>query len=749
MKRGVRLENVFLASFYIPLKAFLYKNSFCLNFNSLSLLLVQRTNRIVSMEKIQRICSLVLLAAFWGCVPVLHAQSFDKLWKQVEQAQEKSLPQTVIKLTDEIFRKGEREKNTPQMLKAYMCRNTYQNILTPDSFYVNLKGLEQWALHEQNPVSRAVLNSLVASIYANYADNNRWELRNRTSLNLGETALPADIREWSANLFVNQVIKYTGEALKDSTELLKTSSRTYIPFVILGDASEYYHHEMYHLLASRAIDALQKVSWFDTDSLVKKDIMGIYGQMINTYRKMPDREDAAVLTMLDYMAWRNREGDVLLRPRAVKEGESEAPNQYLRALDRIIKDYGKRDVCAEAYLAKARYYRNMRKYPEALQTCDEAISLYPDYKRISALRELKESILQPQLNLTASRATYPGDSLKLRVTHRNLDGFTVNLFHTTLLKEETDMPQINTSFYKKYARKVKAEHFSLLRPDNYQSADSTYSMLMPGEPGVYVMQIVPDDKKGKTSENYLYLTRFKVLTLPLSNKDFEVVALDAETGKPIADAQITFYSSYGTKNNEVLEQKTTDASGKVVMPWVKQFRALSATKGTDTAMPLQRIYNSSNGVWNGTDEEFDEVKILTDRSIYRPGQTIYIKGIAYAQEGDTAKVFPNETYTVELSDVNGNDIGEKKVRTNEFGSFTTEFILPAACLNGSYTIEVEETDGRAFIQVEEYKRPTFDIVFDPQKDSYQVGDSVQVKGTVSSFNGVPLQGLELELYRNP
>ena len=84
------------------------------------------------------------------------------------------------------------------------------------------------------------------------------------------------------------------------------------------------------------------------------------------------------------------------------------------------------------------------------------------------------------------------------------------------------------------------------------------------------------------------------------------------------------------------------------------------------------------------------MKILTDRSIYRPGQTIYIKGIAYAQEGDTAKVFPNETYTVELSDVNGNDIGEKKVRTNEFGSFTTEFILPAACLNGSYTIELRK-----------------------------------------------------------
>ncbi|MFQ7083658.1 alpha-2-macroglobulin family protein [Bacteroides intestinalis] len=695
------------------------------------------------MKRIQRICSLILLATFFGGIPMLHAQSFDKLWKQVEQAQKKSLPQTVIKLTDEIFRKGEQKKNTPQMLKAYMCRNTFQNVLTPDSFYVNLKGLEQWAEREQNPVSRAVLNSLVASIYANYADNNRWELRQRTSLDLEDEALPADIREWSGNLFMKQVMKYTGEALKDSAELLKTSSRTYIPFVILGDASEYYHHEMYHLLASRAIDALQKVSWFEMDSLVKKDIMGIYGQMINTYRKMPGMEDATVLTMLDYMEWRNREGNVLLRLRAVKEGGSEAPNQYLHALDRIIKDYAKRDVCAEAYLAKARYYRNIREYEKALQTCDEAINLYPDYKRISALRELKESLLQPQLNFSADKVTYPGDSLKLRVTHCNLDGFTVNVFRTTLSKATTDMPVINPAFYKKYARKVKTEHFSLLRPANYLPADSTYRMLLPDEPGIYVVQVVPDDKKGRTAENYLYLTRFKVLTIPLSTKDYEVVTLDAETGKPVADVQITFYSSYGTRENKVLEQKTTDASGKVILPWNKQFRSLVATKGTDTAMPLQRIYNNSNGTWNHTDRESEAVKILTDRSLYRPGQTIYIKGIAYSQSGDTAMVLSNKTYTVELTDVNDTNIGKKEVRTNEFGSFTTEFVLPTACLNGSYSIRTGKANGWTSVQVEEYKRPTFDIVFDSQKESYQIGDSVQVKGTVSSFSGVPLQGLEL------
>lgn len=68
--------------------------------------------------KIRQICMVVLL--WLGVIPAVQAQSFDKLWKEVEQAGKKSLPKTVIKLTDEIYRKGEKEKNSAQMLKAYM-----------------------------------------------------------------------------------------------------------------------------------------------------------------------------------------------------------------------------------------------------------------------------------------------------------------------------------------------------------------------------------------------------------------------------------------------------------------------------------------------------------------------------------------------------------------------------------------------------------------------------------------------------
>ncbi|WP_291527896.1 alpha-2-macroglobulin family protein [Bacteroides sp. UBA939] len=700
------------------------------------------------MKRIQRICSLILLAAFWG-MPVLHAQSFDNLWKQVEQAQKKSLPQTVIKLTDEIFRKGEREKNTPQMLKAYIHRKDQQEKLTPDSFYVNLKGLEQWAQQEQNVVNRAVLNSLVANIYADYANDNRWQLRRRASLDWDEDALPQDIREWSANLFVRQVMKYTAEALKDSTELLNTSSHTLIPFVISGDASGYYHHDMYHLLASRAIEALRNVGGFDMDTIVWENIQGIYEQMISAYRKMPDREDAVVLTTLDYWEWRRGTTDFILLFHIASRKMDEEASPYLRALNSLIKDYAQREVCAEVYLAKAWYYCSNFRFIEALQYCDEAINRYPKYKRISALYQRKEDILHPRLIIRADDTGYPGDSLLLQVDHQNLDGFTIHLYRTTLTEPLAEMPQINSAFYKKYARKVKTEHFSLSRPKDYQLTAERFSLLLPDEPGIYVMQTVPDGEKGESTDHFIYLTRFEVLTLSLPSQDKKVVAmvLDAATGKPVADAEVIFYSTSSGANRKEISRKTTNALGKVMFTWSTNIRALVARKGTDTAMPSQRVYYRSSAAWqNGRKEVSNELKLLTDRSLYRPGQTIYVKGIAYTQKSDTADVVPDKEYDVVLRDVNRREIGKKSVRTNEFGSFATEFVLPAACLNGSYNVEVSgsEVNASASVRVEEYKRPTFDIVFNPQRESYQIGDSVQVKGQAGSFSGVPLQGVKLD-----
>ena len=670
--------------------------------------------------KVRQICMMVLL--WLGVIPAAQAQTFDKLWKDVEQAEKKSLPKTVIKLTDEIYQKGEKEKNSAQMLKAYMWRMKNQEALTPDSFYVGLKGLEQWAKQTDKPMDRAILHSLIAGIYADYAAQNQWQLRQRTEI-VGENP-SADMREWTANMFVEKVRTNVKEALADSVLLLKTSSRTYIPFVELGETSEYYHHDMYHLLASRAITALNQIERLarnngfndNTPSLVKQDIINIYGSMIAAY-KAADLKEGYVLTALNYLEWR-RNADRSIVPFQAQEGLlGLTEDTFLTALNTLKSKFASEPVTAEVYLAQARYAIEKQQQVNALQLCDEAIRLYPNYRRINALKNLREDVLAPYLNVAAARQAFPKREIKLNASHNNLDGFTVRLYQAKKL--------------------VKEQHYSLLRPKDYRSQDTVFTFKSP-DLGSYVMRIVPDIRAKRDSESFFDVTRFKVLTCRLPEKQYEVATLDGQTGHPIPNAKVTLYSN----DEKVLEEFTTGENGKVVFPWKSEYRFLKASKGTDTAMPKQGIYGGSFGYYGDENKATESMTLLTDRSLYRPGQTVYVKGIAYTQKSDTANVLPNKNYTVVLLDANNQEVGQKSVRTNEFGSFTADFSLPSACLNGMFSLTAGE--GRTSIRVEDYKRPTFDITFEKQTESYKLGDEVQVKGKIQSYSGVLLQDLPVK-----
>ena len=681
--------------------------------------------------KIKQICIILLLT--FGIAPMAHSQSFDKLWKQVDQAEKKSLPKTVIQLTTDIYRKAEAERNSPQMLKAYTWRMKYRESLTPDSFYVGLKGLQQWAETTDKPMDRAVLHSLIAGIYADYAAQNRWQLRR--SADLMEETPPADIRTWSGNLFVEQVLQHTREALKDQPLLMEVSARTYTPFVELGDASEYYRHDMYHLLGTCGVSALETVMGIANDSIVNQHIEGIFNAMIAAYRK-PGFEDASVLVNLDYLNWRRQTDRTFVAYKAPAGRLGLTQDPYLAALGKLMTEYKSADVCAEVYLAKANYAVEQRQPASALQICDEAIGLYPGYKRIDALKRLKQEILTPELSITSEQTAYPETPLKLNVTHKNLDGFTVRMYRVSLSELPAQQGDVDDAFYRKHCRQISEEHFNLIRPVNYLVEDTTFTLKAPGD-GLYLMQIVPDAKVHRRIENFVHITHFKVLTHRLPGKQYEIVTLDGMSGQPIANATVVLYAG----EDKPMKELTTDAAGKVQLEWNEEYRQVKARKGLDTAMPLQYV-SGGYYAFNAINKQAEYVTLLTDRSLYRPGQTVYVKGIAYAQQLDAAHVIAQRNYTLTLLDANGQEVAKKELRTNEFGSFTTDFTLPAACLNGTFTLRTEQ--GMVNIRVEDYKRPTFDITFDKPDESYQLGDKIMLKGKAQTFSGVPLQELPVQ-----
>lgn len=663
-----------------------------------------------------RIKQVWIALLFWLIgMPMVQAQTFDKLWKQVDQAEKKSLPQTVIKLTSEIFQKGEKEKDSPQMLKAYMARMNYREMLTPDSFYVSLKGLEQWAKMAEKPMDRAILHSLIAGIYANYARNNEWELRQRTEI-VDETP-SVDLREWTANMFVEKVKENTREALADSVLLLNTSSRDYIPFVALGEASEYYHHDMYHLLASRGIDALGDIEGLESTKQANSGIEKIYQHMLSAYEARGDK-DGYVLTSLQYLEWK-RDTNPKFRPFQAKKGLiGLTQDPYLAGLNQLIAEYKSLDICAEVYLAKANFAFLNEQPLVALQLCEEAIKQYPGYRRINALKNVREDILSPVLNVNVVQTAFPTEEVKMRVSHKNLDGFTLRLYQAKKLIIE--------------------QHYSVLRPKGYRVQDTVFTFKTPMV-GKYTMRILPDAARAKKVEDQEFMvTNLKVLTCRLPKSQYEVVVLDEQTGHPIPNAQVSLFND----NEELLKEFTTGTDGKVVFPWVAQYRYLKAVKGADMDMPKQNIYGGNYGGYGDQKKVAEKMTLLTDRSVYRPGQTVYVKGIAYDQSADSAHVVSNKEYTVILTDVNGQEVGQKTVSTNEFGSFATDFALPSACLNGMFSLKAGQ--GWANIRVEDYKRPTFDITFEKQQGSYQLGDRVQVRGKAQSYSGVLLQSLPVK-----
>lgn len=702
------------------------------------------------MKKLQRcIVSCLLLLLSSG----MQAQSYAKLWKQVEEAQQKDYPRTVIELTEKIYRKAWKQKNAGQLLKSYVFRNYYQERLTPDSLYGRFADLEQWAQTEKEPVRRAILHSLLAEEYADYLYLNRYSMRAATDVEFKD--YPADIHEWTRNMFEAKIEEHCRASLQDKELLLRVTSNAYIPFIIQEEGGRVFGHDMYHLLADRAIEVYQKMANSRNYGAYSKYIEDIYKEMRETYEGKKGMEEAVLLCTLN---------------ETIYQEKWNGNKSLLSKLDSLIEKYSGCKFCAEVYLHKAQQLYDDKKYAFALSTCEEAINRYPHYKRLNAIKNLKTQILQPSLRFSIPESGYPGDSIAINVRFRNLQGFTLQMYSTDLEQVPFQNNKIDSLFYEKHTKLFSSEHIDLnpfidkQQDENtpYKELDTVVKIQVPKEVGLYVMKILPDVKAESIKSNFFVSTRFMLTTLDLGNGRMEFRPVDARTGEEIRGTTMLFYKkerngSY-TKVTEIFTEREA-----AVLPIYKDIQYWTACKENDTSMPLQFIQTC--GIPSLKDVKLEKrLTLLTDRSIYRPGQTIYVKGIAYKigktievkqypvysksieEIKDTAHVIADATFEIFLEDSRQNVLAKKIVHTNDFGSFTTDFTLPTSVLNGYYSICVKETNSSVGVRVEEYKRPTIEVTLDQIKTAYRLNDEVIQTGQINTLNGVNLQGIPV-VYR--
>ena len=175
------------------------------------------------MNRLFLICATGLLAFMFPLAGL--AQSYDRLWKEVEETRKKDLPQTLISQVNQIYEKARKEKNAPQMLKAYLSGVECQVGLTPDSLQRELCRLNAWAAEENDPLQKAVLSFL----------SGYYKLE-------------------SAPQEVDSALYEFDRAVKDKEVLLGVATTDFRPMVEQGKWSQrYFGDNMYDLLLRQSI----------------------------------------------------------------------------------------------------------------------------------------------------------------------------------------------------------------------------------------------------------------------------------------------------------------------------------------------------------------------------------------------------------------------------------------------------------------------------------------------------------------
>ena len=664
-----------------------------------------------------RYLSLIVLLVMSVFAP-MQAQTYDNLWKELEVLERKDLPKSVISEAMKIYDKAKAEQNVPQMMKAYLTAMQYRSLLTPDSLKVDMNGLEQWASQTGSVEDKAILYSI-----------------------LGEMAMSADVKKG---------LGYLQASLKDKDRLLLVPVEKLRSMVRVGEASKrYFRDNLYNLLARRAIQIMQQYRWqaaakanqtnslpadmTDMDKFVTYQfvpvsdcdltaaVMQAYQSLLKAYDTETERE-GWLLTAVDALnyLYRNFSGNF----------SNDVCQQELR---KWIHTYPAVKTVPEAYLALAQFLQYQNNQVERLRIVREGIAGYPRYEGINQLKNIEKEILNASLSLEIATA-YPGEQQSVKVNYKNLIGITLQLYKVNLPVTSAVLQNRTTHFESKYACLQREEHFSLKPTTDYLNIDTTLTIQAP-QAGIYFLKAVPDGKKGVSDGTLMNVTALKTIYRPLPDGTLELVVVDAVSGQPVSEAEVTIYTE---KGGGYSPQQTyqADKQGTLKLDFLNSNKYwYNAHTAADNAMPILNLWK--NDYYYKESKRKEVLQLFTDRSIYRPGQTVYVSGLAYEMEKDSTRVLADKKYTVSLYDANNNETGKVEVWTNGFGSFSGQFVLPSPCLTGYFSLRAADTS--VSFKVEEYKRPTFDVTFEPVKVEYQVGDSIEVVGMAKTFAGAPVQ----------
>ncbi len=729
--------------------------------------------------------------------------NYDTRWKSVEALEDKGKTKDAQQAVEVLLSDSRKEANTAHTIKALLYKYRYQLILEEDAEWKIVQDVKK-EIAQAKGAEKAVLNSILAELYWQYFNENSWKFADRTET---DSLQSEDFRTWDLKTLFKTINSHYLASLQEPALLQQTALEQYIPLLAREKGSEVFRPTLYDLLAHRAIDFFNedKSNLTEPANAFAIDDKKYFVTAADFVRltlsdKQPDGQEYLALRLfqelLNYKLNNRKTLDELADAdlkrlqyvRAHYVNKDEANLLYFEALRSMKQAYAKCNTAATIDYQMASYIvqlvgnatangsalpQGIKGIQDALDICNAAIKNYPNTKGAENCAALKLSISQKNITLTTEAAVVPQLPFKASVSYKNIGKIYLKVVPLKykdkdaifdLKAKETDKDVIRRlnaiSPVKKWSQSLPAS-------GDYQ--DHNTEIKIDGlNPGFYVL--MASTHPGFSIENgneavsvvTLFATNISYVSNENANKDtVEIYVLDRNSGQPLEKAKVQFYKNeYDYKSRKYIRTEigtaVSDANGRVTKVFTKkekekyynEYFFFDITHKSDF-YPVTRSQYHYYYPRKETPQTNQQVHLFTDRSIYRPGQQIFVKGIALQQTsgvdtlpGNSYVLLTNHKVTVTLKDVNYQDVAQQEFTTNEYGSFTGVFTAPVTGLMGRMTLSTPF--GSEAVQVEEYKRPKFEATFLPVEKAYNLNDTVVVTGKAVSYAGANIDGAEVK-----
>lgn len=634
---------------------------------------------------------LSLLIALFATMQVA-AQTYDNLWKQAEINAQKDQPKSEIAVMKKIIAKASAAKDYGQLLAAEIRQMTLWKEISADSLAPNVKRMEAEVLKVNDPALKAVRYAVLGKVYR-------------------------DMNEKKSQEFFKK-------ALGQPELLARHTSAEYVPLTLKGVDGSSFNNDLLHLIG------------FEADS------KEAYLQLYTYYNKVGNRGAACLCA--HKLIEKYRQDDV----REVKK------SKYLQTIDSLIQIY--QDIPEAGELA-VEHFRFMEgatdaKPQDKLNYINYALSRWGEWSRMNELRNAQKRLTEPMFRVKdMPQVLRPGEKVWVQLDVRNLQNLKISISRLNITADNEYDAQ-DEATYKMLLKKTTKLHqkdFSRNyygRPD-YETVKDSIEIGGNLPLGAYLMEVTSDNTGIAPQRELFYVSNLAVMIQQLPDDKHRYVVVNATDGQPVPGAKIMLYDrDYDVKTGKwkrlVHARLTTDENGEAYFKNVDGNVLISTSN--DKFTPAKDIYLSRTRYYEQKDDKIKH-QLFTDRSIYRPGQTVHASAISYIVKKGLDASVPGKSMELNfiLRDANWKQVAEQKATTDEYGTASVDFELPKEGQTGLYSISVNGMVTK-YVRVEEYKRPTFEITFPKVNEKYNWGDTVVVKATAKTYSGVPVQGAKVE-----